>query len=73
MTIRLTSWHSEDFDIYTEVVDPRNSCYAWMRGYVEKVEAFYRELGSRRRFGRFRMVPYRRCLSSANQLNTFWR
>jgi hypothetical protein len=48
MTIRLTTRHSEEFDIYTDAVDPCKSPYATsVKDYAAKVVAFYKRLGVR--------------------------
>lgn len=47
MTIRLSTWHSAEFDIFGENVDLDKSPYAYIKGYVEKVTVFYAQLGIR--------------------------
>jgi hypothetical protein len=47
MTIRLSTWHSPEFNIFTENVDPNESPYAWIKNYANKVIAFYAQLGIR--------------------------
>ncbi len=45
MTIRVSTWHSEEFDIYTEFVDPSRSPYAECgKDYAAKVTALYERL-----------------------------
>lgn len=45
MTIRVTTRHSEDFDICTNAVDPSKSPYAREPDYAAKVTALYQQLG----------------------------
>ena len=48
MTIRVSTWHSADFDIYTEFVDPSKSPYTEsVKDYAAKVTAFYQRLSVR--------------------------
>lgn len=48
MTIRVSTWHSADFDIYTECADPGKSPYAGaVKDYAAKLTAFYGRLGVR--------------------------
>jgi hypothetical protein len=44
VTTRLITRHSEDFDIYSNIVDPAKSPYAHNRSYVPKIQAFYARL-----------------------------
>jgi hypothetical protein len=46
MAIRVTTRHGEDFDILTEMIEPKKSPYAeTVNGYVEKIANFYALLG----------------------------
>ncbi len=46
MTIRVTTRHSEDFDVLTEMIDPTKSPYVEsVNDYVRKITGFYTELG----------------------------
>jgi hypothetical protein len=48
MTIRVSTWHSAEFDILTEFADPSKSPYAEsVRDYAARVTAFYGRLGVR--------------------------
>jgi len=48
MSIRVTTRHSEDFDICAESLEPEKSPYArGVRDYAAKVKAFYQQLGVR--------------------------
>jgi hypothetical protein len=45
MNIRLSTWHSADFDILAEFVDPARSPYAGVPDYTQKVKSLYAQLG----------------------------
>ena len=47
MTIRVSTWQSSEFDIFTKNVDLNRSPYAYLKDYAKKVTAFYARLGIR--------------------------